>query len=82
VQRRNRAARVRQSASNPNAGPFAPSGRPPRSGAAIISFARDPGDAATALDYARRLVRLAPDDADLEAFIEKPQSHIDNLSAQ
>ena len=37
---------------------------------ALISFSRDAGDFATALDYAERLARVAPNDPDLAALIE------------
>ena len=37
---------------------------------ALISFSRDAGDFATALDYAERLARVAPNDPNLAALIE------------
>jgi len=37
---------------------------------ALISFSRDAGDFATALDYAERLARVAPNDSDVAALIE------------
>jgi predicted CXXCH cytochrome family protein len=37
---------------------------------ALISFTRDAGDFGTALDYAERLARVAPNDPDLAALIE------------
>ena len=37
---------------------------------ALISFSRDAGDFATALEYAEQLARVAPDDPSLVALIE------------
>jgi len=39
--------------------------------AALISFSRDAGDPATALEYAQRLARMTPDDRSLAALIEQ-----------
>ncbi len=38
---------------------------------ALITFSRDAGDAAAALEYAQRLARMAPDDRNLAALIEQ-----------
>jgi Flp pilus assembly protein TadD len=37
---------------------------------ALVTFSRDAGDFATALEYAERLARVAPGDAGLAALIE------------
>jgi Flp pilus assembly protein TadD len=37
---------------------------------ALVTFKRDAGDIGAALEYAERLVRLAPDDRDLAGLVE------------
>jgi hypothetical protein len=37
---------------------------------ALMSFSRDAGDMRSALDYAERLARTAPDDRDLAGLIQ------------
>src|SRR5262249_11795101 len=49
---------------------------------AIISFARDAGDVATALDYAKRLAQLAPADTELRTVIDNLQRQADKAAAQ
>jgi len=49
---------------------------------AIMAFARDAGDLATALDYAQRLARLAPNDPNVKALVESLQSKVDNPAAK
>ena len=49
---------------------------------ALVSFARDAGDAATALDYAKRLAQFAPDDADLGALIENLRRQVDKANTR
>ena len=49
---------------------------------ALVSFARDAGDAATALDYAKRLAQFAPDDADLGTLIENLRRQVDKADAR
>jgi predicted CXXCH cytochrome family protein len=44
---------------------------------AIISFARDAGDLSAALEYAKRLARIAPDDRSVKSFVENLQRQID-----
>jgi Flp pilus assembly protein TadD len=44
---------------------------------ALISFSRDAGDFATALEYAQRLARLTPNDANLAALIENLRQQVD-----
>jgi Flp pilus assembly protein TadD len=44
---------------------------------ATISFARDGGDAGTALDYARRLAQIEPSNQELGALIESLQHQVD-----
>jgi predicted CXXCH cytochrome family protein len=41
---------------------------------AITAFARDAGDVATALEYAKKLARLAPNDPNVKALVESLQS--------
>jgi conjugal transfer/entry exclusion protein len=38
---------------------------------ALVSFSREAGDAATALQYAEHLLRLAPDDQQLKALVKE-----------
>jgi hypothetical protein len=38
---------------------------------ALMSFNRDVGDVAAALEYAERLARLAPDDRNLASLIQE-----------
>ena len=40
---------------------------------ALAAFTRDRGDLASALDYAQRLARLAPDDRKIASFVEELQ---------
>ncbi len=48
---------------------------------ATMAFARDAGDVATALAYAKRLAQLAPDDPKVKALVEGLQSKSDSSSA-
>jgi Flp pilus assembly protein TadD len=41
---------------------------------ALMAFARDAGDVATALEYAQKLAQLAPDDPNVKALVESLQS--------
>jgi len=43
---------------------------------ALVSFSREAGDFATALEYAERLTRLLPNDPNLVALIENLRSEI------
>jgi predicted CXXCH cytochrome family protein len=49
---------------------------------ALISFGRDAGDFATALEYAEQLVRLTPNDPNVKALIESLRSRIKKPEAQ
>ena len=49
---------------------------------AIMAFARDAGDVATALDYAKRLAQLAPNDPNVKALVESLRSKADNPAAR
>jgi predicted CXXCH cytochrome family protein len=49
---------------------------------AIMAFARDAGDLATALDYAKRLAQLAPNDPNVKALVESLQSKADKPAAR
>jgi tetratricopeptide (TPR) repeat protein len=49
---------------------------------AIVAFARDGGDFATALEYAKILAQLAPNDPGIKALIETLQSKIDGSAAK
>jgi Flp pilus assembly protein TadD len=41
---------------------------------AIMAFARDAGDLATALEYAKKLAQLSPNDPNIKALVESLQS--------
>jgi predicted CXXCH cytochrome family protein len=43
---------------------------------ALIGYAREAGDLAVALDYAKRLAELAPDDQGVKAFVENLQRQV------
>jgi len=49
---------------------------------AIMAFARDAGDVATALAYAKRLAQLAPDDPNVKALVADLQSKVDSSTAR
>jgi Flp pilus assembly protein TadD len=49
---------------------------------AIMAFARDAGDVATALAYAKRLAQLAPNDPSVKALVEALQSKADSSTAR
>ena len=49
---------------------------------ALITFSRDAGDLVSALEYAERLARLAPDDRDLADFVENLRSRLKELEAK
>jgi predicted CXXCH cytochrome family protein len=49
---------------------------------AIMAFARDAGDVATALAYAKRLAQLAPNDPNVKALVEGLQSQADGSTAR
>jgi predicted CXXCH cytochrome family protein len=49
---------------------------------AAISFARDGGDLVTALDYAKQLAKIAPDDQTVKTFVENLQRQVDKPAAQ
>jgi Flp pilus assembly protein TadD len=49
---------------------------------AVIGFARDAGDLAVALDYARRLAQVAPDDQNVKTFVENLQRQIEGPAAR
>jgi len=37
---------------------------------AVVTFSRDAGDLATALEYGERLAQIAPDDRDITNFLQ------------
>jgi Flp pilus assembly protein TadD len=43
---------------------------------ALVTFNRDEGNFAFALEYARQLAKITPDDQDLASFIEELRRHI------
>jgi Flp pilus assembly protein TadD len=43
---------------------------------ALVGYAREAGDLAVALDYAKRLAELAPDDQGVKAFVENLQRQV------
>jgi Flp pilus assembly protein TadD len=45
---------------------------------ALITFSRDAGDFRSALDYAERLARTAPDDANIATIVQRIRSQIEN----
>ena len=49
---------------------------------AVVGFARDGGDLVTALDYAKRLAQIAPDDQGVRTFVENLQRQIAKPAAQ
>jgi predicted CXXCH cytochrome family protein len=49
---------------------------------AIMAFARDAGDVATALAYAQKLAQLAPDDPNVKALVESLQSKVGTPAPQ
>ena len=49
---------------------------------AIITFSRDAGNAATALEYAERLARMSPDDRGIAALIESLRRQLKPPTAQ
>ena len=49
---------------------------------AVIAFARDAGDLAVALDYARRLAQIAPDDQSVKTFVENLQRQVEEPAAR
>jgi Flp pilus assembly protein TadD len=49
---------------------------------AVIGFARDGGDLVTALDYAKRLAEIAPDDQSVKTFVENLQRQVDGPAAR
>ena len=49
---------------------------------AIMAFARDAGDVATALEYAKKLAQLAPNDPNVKALVESLQSKADSPAAR
>jgi predicted CXXCH cytochrome family protein len=49
---------------------------------AIMAFARDDGDVATALEYAKRLAQLAPNDPNLKALVDSLQSKANTPAAK
>jgi tetratricopeptide (TPR) repeat protein len=44
---------------------------------ALVSFHRDAGELATALEYAQRLARIAPNDRDVAALVQTLQGRIE-----
>ena len=49
---------------------------------ALVTFSRDAGDLAAALEYAEQLVRLAPDDRELASFVEDLRSQLKESEAK
>jgi predicted CXXCH cytochrome family protein len=49
---------------------------------AVIGFARDAGDLAVALDYARRLAQLAPNDRSIKTFVDNLQRQVEGPAAR
>jgi predicted CXXCH cytochrome family protein len=49
---------------------------------AIMAFARDAGDVATALEYAKKLAQLAPNDPNVKALVESLQNRARGPAAQ
>jgi hypothetical protein len=49
---------------------------------ALVSFSRDVGDVATALDYAEQLARAAPGEPGLNALIETLRRQAKNPAAR
>jgi predicted CXXCH cytochrome family protein len=49
---------------------------------AIIGFARDAGDLVTALDYAKRLAQVAPEDQSVKTFVENLQRQVEGPTAR
>ena len=49
---------------------------------AVIGFARDAGDLAVALDYARRLAQVAPGDQSVKTFVDNLQRQIEGPPAR
>jgi Flp pilus assembly protein TadD len=49
---------------------------------AIIAFARDAGDLAVALDYARRLAQIVPDDQSVKSFVDNLQRQVEGPAAR
>ena len=48
----------------------------------VMAFARDAGDVATALEYAKKLAQLAPNDPNIKALVESLQSKADSPAAK
>jgi Flp pilus assembly protein TadD len=49
---------------------------------ALITFSRQAGDAGSALEYAERLARMAPDDRGLGALIQDLRSQVSKPNAR
>jgi len=49
---------------------------------AVIGFARDAGNLAVALDYARRLAQVAPDDQSVKTFVDNLQKQVEGPAAR
>jgi tetratricopeptide (TPR) repeat protein len=49
---------------------------------ALVSFHRDAGELATALEYAERLARMAPDDRDVAGLVQTLQGRIERPGAR
>jgi predicted CXXCH cytochrome family protein len=49
---------------------------------ALVSFHRDAGELATALEYAQRLARIAPDDRDVAGLVQTLQGRIERPGAR
>jgi Flp pilus assembly protein TadD len=49
---------------------------------ALMSFNRDAGDVAAALEYAERLARLAPDDRNLASLVQELRRQVRKPDAQ
>jgi predicted CXXCH cytochrome family protein len=49
---------------------------------ALLSFHRDAGELATALEYAQRLARIAPNDRDVAALVQTLQGRIERSGAR